>query len=123
MVVYIVNVGKREVQKLVLVCPCLLTIRKLLHLCRRWWGVGDLGDEVRSRSLGNSVNQDSNKRDLNQGVEAQSKPEEDALAAPEPVALLLLCEVDPGEVRLQQLSHQTSGREICLQEDDEVPTR
>jgi hypothetical protein len=71
--VYLVQVHQIEAQKLVLVPPHLLARRKRLHLIGRWGRVGDLGDEVRCGGLRNAVDQNTDKGDSDEDVEAQAK--------------------------------------------------
>ncbi|KAG7150090.1 hypothetical protein HYQ46_000978 [Verticillium longisporum] len=87
------SVGQLQAQEFVLIRPSLLTGCKASRLAVRRGRVGDLGDEVGRRGLGNAVDENSDKRYPNERIKPQRKSEEQALTVVKPLALLILGEV------------------------------
>lgn len=69
----LINCVKRQTQKLVLVIPSHILLLELLHLLRRRRWVGNLGDEVRSRCFSNAVDEDTQKRNLQENEECDGE--------------------------------------------------
>lgn len=117
-----------------LVLPADVLVRVVFGLRRRWRRFGDLGNEVRSRSLSDAIKEDSKQWNLYEHEEAHGEPEEHTFSISEPAPLLVLVEANPSEVWFElfamlaqrcarnaentyELPHQTSRREVSLQED------
>lgn len=81
-----------------LIRPSYLTLCEDLAFGRRRWRIGNLGDEIGSRSFGNSVNEDAQEGDFEEDVEADAEAEEEAFAVMKPQTFLVLGESDSGEV-------------------------
>lgn len=81
-----------------LVPPVHLTLGILFPLLRRWWGVGNFCYEESRGCFRNAIDENTEKRDLEEDKEANSKAEEDTLAVTEPRLLLLLGEFDARKV-------------------------
>ena len=93
-----IQLHELEAQKLVLVLPFLLTSRKTLAVCWWWRRICDLGDQICSRCLGNSVDEDAQQGDSKENVEPDTESKQEALSIVEPMFLLLFCEVYAGEI-------------------------
>ena len=107
-----VQIVQRELQKLLLILPRHLALRKILAVCwwRRW--VRNLGDQVRGGRFRNAVDQDSQERYLEKDVEADTEAKEHPLTVVEPVFLLLFSELYPREVGFQLCCCQLFSAEI-----------
>lgn len=127
-------------QELMLVLPGHLSLSESLALRRRWRWIRDLGDEICRRRLGNPVHEHADVGDFQDDREAECKTKEDPFTVEEPPPFLFLVEPDTAEVRLElidmridsyldresegktyQLSHQTAGRKVALQEGNKDP--
>jgi hypothetical protein len=126
-----------------LIVPPNILLLKLLQLLRwrRW--LRDLSNEVRGRSFGDSVDQDSQERDFEEEEESDGEAVEHAAAVVEPQFLLLGRVADAGEVGVElgswlvaeflvstgieeesyQFTHERATGEVALQEHDQVPLR
>ena len=89
---------QRKLQELLLIRPLDLAFRKLLAVRGRWWRICDLGDQIRCRCFRNAVDQDTQKRDLEEDVEADTESEQYTLAVMKPVLFLLFRKTDSREV-------------------------
>ena len=73
--------------------------RFTISWCRRW--ISNLRDKVGCRSLGNTINKESNQRDFYKQCEAKCKAKENAFTIKEPLALLVLGKLDAAEIGLE----------------------
>lgn len=92
-----------------LVRPPCLTFCKLVTVCRRWGWICYFGDKVRGGRLGNTINENSEQRNLEEDVEADTEPEEKTFPIAEPTSLLLLGEADTCKVRLELWKYKVSA--------------
>lgn len=99
--VELVETVKRELQKVMFVLPCHLTLCKALAFSRAWGRVSDLSDEVRCGCFGNPVHEHSDEGCLQHNGKSKGEPEENTLTVTEPAALLLGRELDAAEVRFK----------------------
>lgn len=80
------------------VLPGNLAFREVCTFSWRWRRVGDLGDKVRRRCLGDAIHQHTNVWDPQKDRESEGKAEEDTFSVAEPATLLLRGELDAPEV-------------------------
>lgn len=105
------------------ICPYLLTLC-ILSSFRDWRrGVGNLGQQVSCGRLRDTVDEHPDEGDASEEIEPQTEAEQDTLAVSEPIAFLVLGEVHTRKIGDKKFSHQTSRREVGLQEYDEIPSR
>lgn len=119
----LVEVSKRQTKELLLILPLHLAGSVTIGFRGRWGRISDLGDEIRRRCLRNTIYQHAEQWYPEQDVESNAKAEQQALPAAEPVALLLACEMNTGEVWLEQFAHEPARGEVGLQEDDNIASR
>lgn len=67
-----------------LVRPANLAFGELLAICRRGRRVGDLSDQIGSRSLCNPVDENTQQGDLEKDVESYTKTKEETFTVTEP---------------------------------------
>jgi hypothetical protein len=87
-----------KAQELVLILPFLLTGCESFTVCWGRWRVGDLGDQIRSRSFSDPIDEDAQQRDSQEDVEADTEPEQETFSIVEPMFLLLFRKMYAGEV-------------------------
>lgn len=104
-----INLLQRQLQKLMLIRPSGLTLGKTFRLTRLGWGIGDLGDEIGSGCFCNAVDENAEKGNLEEDVEADAEAEQEAFPVAEPAAFLLFGEANSGEVGFQL----KAGEGIC----------
>lgn len=71
-----------------LILPPRLRLDKFCTFSRGWWRVGDFGDQVRRRCLGDAVQEDSDEGGFENDSEAKRKAEQYALSVHEPASFL-----------------------------------
>ncbi|KFX85981.1 hypothetical protein O988_09826 [Pseudogymnoascus sp. VKM F-3808] len=118
-----IQVRPIQAQKLMLIRPSLLALWKSRTLLWGWRRICNLGNQIRSRRLRNTIDEDAQQRDTEEDVKPNPEPEQQARAVIEPPLLLRSREVDTAKVRLEQLARQAARGKVRLQEDDEVATR
>lgn len=116
----LVQIRQREIQELLLVLPLLLTCSKASTLRWRRRRVRHLCDQVRSRSLRDAIDQDTQEWHAKKNVETNTESKEEAFPAAEPLALFLFGKAYTGEVWFEELAHQTARGKVGLEKDDEV---
>lgn len=84
-----------------LIRPPGLALGKPICRTRLGWGIGDLGDEIGSRGFCNAVDENAEKRNLEEDVEAHAEAEKETFTVAEPAAFLLFGEADTREVGFQ----------------------
>lgn len=84
-----------------LVRPSGLALRELLAVCWRRRRIRYFRDQVRSRCLSDTIDENSEQRDLEEDVESHTETEEKTFPITEPTSLLLLGEANACEVRLE----------------------
>ena len=88
--VVFVHVLPGQVQELVLVLPTKRLFFELVGFARGKRRFCDLGNEICCRGFCDTVDEDANKWDLDEDVEAEAETEKYASSIPEPKLLLLL---------------------------------
>lgn len=84
-----------------LIVPPDVLLLELLRFLRRWRRLGDLGNEVGRRSLGDAVDKHAQERDFEEEEESDCEAVEHAGAVVEPLFLLLGSVADAGEVGIE----------------------
>ncbi len=84
-----------------LIGPSGLALCELVAVCWRRRRICYFRDEVRSRGLGNTIDEHSKQGNLEEDVESHTEPEEKTFPIMEPTSLLLLGEANACKVRLE----------------------
>ena len=71
-----IKILERQLQKLHFILPSSLSLREILRVGGSRWRIGNLGDQVSGRSLGDAVDKDAQEGNLQEQVEADSEAEE-----------------------------------------------
>ena len=95
---------QRKLQEFLLVLPFHLAFRKFLAVRRRWRRIGDLRDQISCRCFCDTVDQDSEQRDLEEDVEADAEAKQYTLPIMEPLLFLLFAEPYTREVGFELCS-------------------
>lgn len=118
------------------VLPGDLAFGEPFTLGRRWWRIGDLGDEVCCGCLGHTVHKHADIGGLQHNSEGKGESKQHTFTITEPKALLLRSKLDATEVWLQlgrvsnilsgkkqadthQLPHQAPRCKVCVKESDD----
>lgn len=96
-----IKVCERESQKFMLVPPLDLAFGELLAIRWRRRRIRNLSDQVCCRCLRNAVDQNTQKRNLQENVKADAEAEEKAFTVVEPGFLLGWSEAHAGEIGFQ----------------------
>lgn len=99
--IQLVNVLQRQFQEVMFVFPGDLGFGELFPLDRGRRGVCDLGDQVSSGSLRDTVHEHANERNFQNDGKCKGKSKQDTLSVQEPSTLLFRGERDPAEVRFE----------------------
>jgi hypothetical protein len=92
---------ERQAQELMLVVPSHILLFEVFGFLRRWRRVGNLGDKVRGRCFGDTVDEDTKERHFEEEEERNCEAVKHAGAVVEPELLLLRSVADTSEVRVE----------------------
>lgn len=70
-----IQLVQRQLKKLVLVTPVRLSLCVLLPLSWWWWRICDLSDQICCRRLSNTINEDTQQRNLEEHEEPNPETE------------------------------------------------
>lgn len=118
--IVVIEVRKRQLQKLMLVFPLDLAGGVFLGFAWWWRRISDLSDQIGGRGFCDAIYEHTEEGYLQQEKESKGESKEDTFTISEPLSLLLFGIVYPGKVWLQKIPHQASRCKVALQEDNKI---